>query len=105
MLGLLELSLQVLNSFNPARYGALSFGRFCLKRFYLENGAVLIFNRSKWCTSAHFGWTWTCEAYVSWCSSIWMYEADIALATPTTTSSSLPDYFVTDDGHFAGMNH
>ena len=23
-------------------------------------------------------------------------------ATPTTQSSSLPDYFVTDDGHFAG---
>jgi hypothetical protein len=31
MLGLLELSLQVLNSFNPAKYGALSFWAILLE--------------------------------------------------------------------------
>jgi hypothetical protein len=33
MLGILELSLQVLNSFNPARYGALSVGEMLLEMF------------------------------------------------------------------------
>jgi hypothetical protein len=28
--------------------------------------------------------------------------AEPPLATPTTKSSGIPDYFVTDDGHFAG---
>jgi hypothetical protein len=30
--------------------------------------------------------------------------ANVDLATPTSKSVELPDYFVTDDGHFAGKN-
>ncbi|KAF1943547.1 3-phytase A precursor [Clathrospora elynae] len=58
MLGFLELSLQLLNSFNPAKFGHL--------------GAQVPIN------------------------------GDNVKPTSTTKSSRLPDYFVTDDGHFQG---
>ncbi|KAF7671096.1 3-phytase a precursor [Alternaria burnsii] len=58
MHGILELSLQLLNSFSPANLG--------------QSGAQV------------------------------PLQGEHSTATPTTKSSGIPDYFVTDDGHFQG---
>jgi hypothetical protein len=53
--GIVALSLQALNAFNPAKYGALLHDKyiFPLSEWFL--GAMLIDKRPNWCTGAHVG--------------------------------------------------